>query len=298
MIIDKLIEKIIQRKNPSVVGLDPTAEIIPNYIKDKYVDAYGETNLAMAYAIIDFNKGIIDGISDIVPAVKPQIAFYESYGVEGMKAYQQTIEYAKSKGLIVIGDIKRGDIGSTCEGYAKGHFYGDFEADIVTLNPYLGYDSIEPFNRDKEKGAFVLIKTSNKSSKDLQDLEVDGYKVYELVAQRVTEWGGNSLGKYGYSNLGGVVGATYPEEGEKIRRIMKNSYLLVPGYGAQGGGAKDVVNLFNNDGLGAIVNSSRGIIAAYKKGYQEQQYTEAARQAAISMREDITKALEEAGKGF
>ncbi|MBO5389549.1 MAG: orotidine-5'-phosphate decarboxylase [Lachnospiraceae bacterium] len=304
--INTLIKKIQETNAPIVVGLDPMMSYIPKYIQEKAFAEYGETLKGAAEAIWEYNKGIIDATYDLIPAVKPQIAMYEQFGIEGLIAFERTCEYAKSKGLVVIGDIKRGDIGSTSTAYAVGHLgqvqvgskkYSGFSEDFVTVNPYLGTDGVKPFVdvcKEENKGIFVLVKTSNPSSGEFQDQLVDGRPLYELVAEKVVEWGNECMGDK-YSNVGCVVGATYPEMGKVLRKLMPNTYILVPGYGAQGGKAEDLVHYFNEDGLGAIVNSSRGIIAAYKQEkyaeFGEERYAEASRQAVIDMIEDITSAL-------
>ena len=308
MISDQLIKAIIEKKSPIVVGLDPRLESIPQDILDHCFELYGETLKAAAESILIFNKGIIDAVHDLVPAVKPQIAFYEQYGVEGMAAYKATCDYAKSKGLIVVADIKRGDIGSTSKAYSIAHlgmtkvgnsYHKAFEADFATINPYLGDDCMREFMEDVktyDKGLLILVKTSNKTSGQLQDLEVEGGRVYNKVAQIVSNWNDAIVGDTGYSPIGAVVGATYPSELEDLRRQMPKAILLVPGYGAQGGSANDVVGAFNQDGLGALINSSRGIIFAYEG--TEKEYGEAARQATMEMRESINGALEQAGKKY
>lgn len=304
--INTLIKKIQETNAPIVVGLDPMMSYIPKYIQEKAFAEYGETLKGAAEAIWEYNKGIIDATYDLIPAVKPQIAMYEQFGIEGLIAFERTCEYAKSKGLVVIGDIKRGDIGSTSTAYAVGHLgqvqvgskkYSGFSEDFVTVNPYLGTDGVKPFVdvcKEENKGIFVLVKTSNPSSGEFQDQLVDGRPLYELVAEKVVEWGNECMGDK-YSNVGCVVGATYPEMGKVLRKLMPNTYILVPGYGAQGGKAEDLVHYFNEDGLGAIVNSSRGIIAAYKQEkyaeFGEERYAEASRQAVIDMIEDINQAL-------
>lgn len=303
--INKLIEKIEQRKAPIVVGLDPMLSYLPEHILKKAYSEKGENLEGIAEAIWQYNKGIIDATYDLIPAVKPQIAMYEQFGIEGLKAYQKTINYSKEKDLVVIGDVKRGDIGSTSAAYATGHLgkvtiggkdYRGFDEDFITVNPYLGSDGVVPFIdvcKEENRGLFILVKTSNPSSGEFQDQLVDGRPLYELVGRKVAEWGELHMGN-AYSYIGAVVGATYPEMGKILRKLMPKTYILVPGYGAQGGKAEDLVHYFNNDGLGAIVNSSRGIIAAYKqKGYEkygEAAYADASRQAVIDMREDLEKA--------
>ena len=301
--IDKLVEKIKKTGAPIEVGLDPMLAYVPDFIQKKAFEAYGETLEGAAEAIWQFNKGIIDAVYDLIPAVKPQIAMYEQFGIEGMIAYQKTVDYCKEKGLVVIGDIKRGDIGSTSGAYATGHlgkaqvgsksYYG-FNEDFITINPYMGTDSVQPFIDvavPEKKGMFILTKTSNPSSGEFQDRLIDGRPLYEWVAEKVVEWGSQHMGACGYSYVGAVVGATYPEMGKVLRNIMKKNFILVPGYGAQGAKGSDLVNYFNEDGLGAIVNSSRGIIAAYKQDKYEkfgpEGYADASRQAVLDMIEDI-----------
>lgn len=307
--IDRLVEKIQKTHAPIVVGLDPMLGYIPEQITKKAFAEYGETLEGAAEAIWQFNKEIVDHTYDLIPAVKPQIAMYEQFGVEGMEAYKKTVDYCKSKGLIVIGDVKRGDIGSTSAAYAVGHLgkvrvgsrvYAGFDEDFATVNPYLGSDGIKPFIqvcKEEKKGLFILVKTSNPSSGEFQDRLVDGKPLYELVGEKVAEWGADHCGDT-YSYIGAVVGATYPEQGKALRRVMPKSFILVPGYGAQGGKGKDLVHFFNEDGLGAIVNSSRGIIAAYKQeayaAYGEEHFGEASRAAVEDMIADIRGALEAA----
>ena len=274
--IQKLIANIQKTNAPIVVGLDPMLNYIPKQVQEKAFKEYGETLEGAAEAIWQFNKAIVDETYDIIPAVKPQIAMYEQFGIPGLMAYKKTVDYCKEKGLVVIGDIKRGDIGSTSAAYATGHVgkvqvgskkYAGFDVDFVTLNPYMGSDSINPFIeacKEEKRGMFVLVKTSNPSSGEFQDQLVNGRPLYELVGEKVAEWGEGFMGD-SYSYVGAVVGATYPEMGKTLRKIMPKAYILVPGYGAQGGQGKDLVHFFNEDGLGAIVNSSRGIIAAYKQ---------------------------------
>lgn len=309
MFTDELIDKVLKCRNHTVVGLDPRLEYIPEHIKEETLkgmdDKDPDYSKCVAEAFFRFNKEIIDAIYDIVPAVKPQIAFYEQYGLAGLECFMKTCGYAKQKGMSVIGDVKRGDIGSTAEAYSDFYLGGkqySADTDCITVNPYLGTDSLAPFIKDcskNGKGIFILVKTSNKSSIDIQDLVSDGKMIYEHVAEMVAGLGKEHTGSRGYSAVGAVVGATFRKDAAKLRKIMKNNYFLVPGYGAQGGTAADVVECFNEDGLGAIVNSSRGIIAAYKSGqYKEQgmDFAAAARVAAISMRDDINKELEKQGK--
>jgi orotidine-5'-phosphate decarboxylase len=303
--INKLIERIQELEAPIVVGLDPMLSYVPEHIISQAYRSKGENLEGAAEAIWLFNKGIIDSICDLVPAVKPQIAMYEQFGIEGMKSYLRTVEYAREKGLIVIGDIKRGDIGSTSAAYATGHLgkvrigekeFRGFDEDFITVNPYLGSDGVLPFIevcKQENKGLFILVKTSNPSSGEFQDRLIDNRPLYELVGEKVAEWGELLMGSE-YSYIGAVVGATYPEIGKRLRKLMPKTFILVPGYGAQGGKAEDLRHYFNEDGLGAIVNSSRGIIAAYKlpryEGYGEAAYADASRQAVLDMREDLKKA--------
>ncbi|MFZ5352647.1 MAG: orotidine-5'-phosphate decarboxylase [Bacillota bacterium] len=300
MIFDVLIERVVKCKNHTVVGLDPRLEYVPGFIREEANT--GEVAKDAARAFLCYNKQLIDYLYDIVPAVKPQIAFYEQYGPPGLECFMETCSYAKSKGMVVVGDVKRGDIGSTAEGYAD-FFLGDnaysADTDIITVNPYLGTDSIAPFVKNCKKngkGVFVLVKTSNKSSVDIQDLVSNGRRIYEHVAEIVVELGDGSRGRHGYSSVGAVVGATFKEDAARLRKLMKHNYFLVPGYGAQGGTAEDAAECFNENGLGALVNSSRGIIAAYKapdysSRFSENQFAEAAREAAIKMRDDINNEL-------
>lgn len=305
--INKLVDKIQKLHAPIVVGLDPMLSYIPKAIQKKAFSEFGETLEGAAEAIWQFNKEIVDKTYDLIPAVKPQIAMYEQFGIEGLKAYKKTIDYCKSKDLIVIGDIKRGDIGSTSAAYAVGHLgkvtignnqYAAFDEDFATVNPYLGSDGVTPFIdvcKEEHKGLFILVKTSNPSSGEFQDRLIDNKPLYELVAEKVAEWGESHMGG-NYSYIGAVVGATYPQMGKALRKIMPKSFILVPGYGAQGGSGNDLAHFFNDDGLGAIVNSSRGIIAAYKQEqYQkfgEEAFADASRQAVIDMITDIDQALQ------
>lgn len=305
--INKLIAKIQKTHAPIVVGLDPMMNYIPEFIQKKAFAEYGETLEGASEAIWQYNKGIIDATYDLIPAVKPQIAMYEQFGIAGLKAYQKTVDYCHEKDLVVIGDIKRGDIGSTSAAYAVGHLgkvqvgtkqYAGFDEDFATVNPYLGSDGVKPFIdvcKEEKKGLFILVKTSNPSSGEFQDQKIDGRPLYELVGEKVAQWGEEHMGD-AYSYIGAVVGATYPEMGKVLRRLMPKTFILVPGYGAQGGKGADLVHFFNEDGLGAIVNSSRGIIAAYKQEkyakYGESNYAEASRQAVLDMIEDIDGALQ------
>ena len=304
--ISQLIEKIQKTKAPICVGLDPMLSYVPEHIVKMAFDAYGETLEGAAEAIWQYNKEIIDNTYDLIPAVKPQIAMYEQFGIEGLVVYKKTVDYCHEKGLVVIGDAKRGDIGSTSAAYATGHLgkvqvgsksYSGFDTDILTVNPYLGTDGVKPFVEvcnTNDRGIFVLVKTSNPSSGEFQDRLVDGRPLYELVAEKVVEWGEASMDG-DYSNVGAVVGATYPEMSKILRKLMPKTYFLVPGYGAQGGTAEDLKYCFNEDGLGAIVNSSRGIIAAYKKDayakFGPEHFADASRQAVIDMIADIGRVL-------
>lgn len=307
--INKLVDKIQKTHAPIVVGLDPMLSYVPEHIKQKAFAAYGETLAGAGEAIWQFNKQIVDATYDLIPAVKPQVAMYEQFGLEGMKAFQKTVDYCHEKGLIVIGDVKRGDIGSTSEAYAVGHLgkvqvgskrISAFDEDFATVNPYLGSDGIKPFIKvckEENKGLFILVKTSNPSSGEFQDRQIDGRALYEWVGEQVDAWGKEHMGER-YSYIGAVVGATYPEQGKILRKVMPNSFILVPGYGAQGGRGKDLVHFFNEDGLGAIINSSRGIIAAYKQeayaGFGAQNFADASRQAVLDMIADIDGALQAA----
>ena len=305
--IQKLIDKIQKTQAPIVVGLDPMMNYIPEHIQKKAFAQFGETLEGAAEAIWQYNKEIVDAVYDLVPAVKPQIAMYEQFGIEGLKAFKKTVDYCKEKDLVVIGDIKRGDIGSTSAAYAVGHLgkvqvgsktYAGFDEDFATVNPYLGSDGIKPFIdvcKEEKKGLFILVKTSNPSSGEFQDRLIDGRPLYELVGEQVARWGEECMGET-YSYIGAVVGATYPEMGKILRKIMPKSFILVPGYGAQGGKGADLVHFFNEDGLGAIVNSSRGIIAAYKQekyaAFGGEGYADASRKAVEDMIADIRGALE------
>ena len=305
--INKLISNIRKTNAPIVVGLDPMLNYIPEHIQKKAFAEFGETLEGAAEAIWQYNKGIVDATYDLIPAVKPQIAMYEQFGIPGLIAYKKTVDYCKSKDLVVIGDIKRGDIGSTSAAYAVGHLgqvqvgskkYAGFDEDFATVNPYLGSDGVKPFMdicKEEKKGIFVLVKTSNPSSGEFQDRVIDGRPLYELVGEKVAQWGDELMGDE-YSYVGAVVGATYPEMGKVLRKIMPKTFILVPGYGAQGGKGADLVHFFNEDGLGAIVNSSRGIIAAYKqekyKEFGAENYADASRAAVKDMIADISGALD------
>ncbi len=305
--IKQLMDKIEKTKAPVCIGLDPMLSYVPEHILAKSFEAFGETLEGAAEAVWQFNREIVDCTYDLIPAVKPQIAMYEQFGIEGLKAYQKTVDYCHEKGLVVIGDAKRGDIGSTSAAYAAGHLgkvvvggksYAGFGTDFLTVNPYLGTDGVKPFVdvcKAEDKGIFVLVRTSNPSSGEFQDRLIDGRPLYELVGEKVAEWGEEHMGD-NYSYIGAVVGATYPEMGKALRRIMPKTFILVPGYGAQGGTGKDLVHFFNSDGLGAIVNSSRGIIAAYKQekyaAFGPEHFADASRAAVEDMVADIRQALE------
>ena len=305
--INQLGANIKKTGAPIVVGLDPMLNYIPEQVQKKAFAEYGETLEGAAEAIWQFNKEIVDKTYDLIPAVKPQIAMYEQFGLPGLAAFKKTVDYCKEKGLVVIGDIKRGDIGSTSAAYAVGHIgkvkvgsktYAPFDEDFVTVNPYLGSDGVNPFLdvcKEEKKGIFVLVKTSNPSSGEFQDQKIDGRPLYELVGEKVAAWGSEVMGDE-YSYVGAVVGATYPEMGKVLRKVMPKAYILVPGYGAQGGKGKDLVHFFNEDGLGAIVNSSRGIIAAYKQEqyakFGAENFGDASRAAVETMIADIKGALE------
>lgn len=311
MFTDKLFDRIKEMQNPSVVGLDPRLEYVPAYIREEAFWEFGNNLQAAATAITRFNEKIIEAVHDIVPAVKPQLAYYEMLGVEGIKAFEKTVNYARSKGMLVIADGKRNDIGSTAEAYSAAYLgetaLGDekvraFEADALTVNPYLGQDGIKPFIEDCSKygkGIFVLVKTSNKSSGQLQDLMTQyGKSIYEIVAELVEDWGKDTIGRNGYSAVGAVVGATYPNQAKILRSIMKHAYILVPGYGAQGGTARDAAHCFQPDGSGAIINASRSIMCAWQSKqwasrFNEKEFHLASREEAIRMRDEINEALKQ-----
>ena len=300
-IIDQLIEKIKIMKNPTVIGLDPRYEMLPKCVKDKYP----KTLEGVGQAIIEYNKALIDAIYDIIPAIKLQIAFYEMYGIPGMQAFKVTCEYAKQKGMFVIADIKRGDIGSTAQGYSNAYLgktkieeneQSLYDIDFVTVNPYMGTDCVKPFIDDCKKynkGLFILVKTSNPSSGELQDVKLEnGEEVYTRVAKYVEKWGEELRGEYNYSSISAVVGATYPEQLKQLRQIAPHTYFLIPGYGAQGGKAEDIALGFDENGLGGIVNASRSLMCAYKsdmwKGkFEEKDYAKATRAEAIRMKEEL-----------
>ena len=304
--IDKLIKKIQETQNPTVMGLDPRYEMLPQCITNKYAqDLEGASK-----AIIEYNKALIDATYDIIPAIKPQIAFYEMFGIEGIKAFKETCEYAKQKGMIVIADIKRGDIGSTAQGYSNA-FLGKtkigekeesiFDVDFVTINPYMGTDCVKPFIEDCKKygkGVFILVKTSNPSSGEIQDLKTEnGEEIYTKVAQLVEKWGEELRGEYGYSSIAAVVGATYPEQLKQIRETAPHTYFLIPGYGAQGGKAEDIALGFDEKGLGGIINASRSLMCAYKSDrwkaqFDETEYAQATRAEALRMKEELNKAIQ------
>ena len=303
MSMDLMIKKIIEMNSPVVAGLDPKLDYVPAYIQTECFAEYGETAEGGAQALLRFNKALIDELCEVVPAVKVQAAYYEMYGIEGMKTLYETVDYAKSKGMYVILDGKRNDIGSTAQAYSCG-WLGKTQigakseamsgADCLTVNPYLGSDGILPFVEDcktYDKGIFALVKTSNPSSGELQDLVIDGKPLYEKVAELVSGWGADNVGEYGYSAVGAVVGATYPQQAKRLRAVMPHTYFLVPGYGAQGAGADDVAVSFDKEGLGAIVNSSRAIMCAYKKTGDEKHFAKAAKDEAVDMTKAINAAI-------
>ncbi len=305
MSFDRLIEKIVEKQNPTVAGLDPKLDYVPQSIKSACFEKYGKTLEGAAAALLEFNKAIIDQIYDIVPAIKPQAAYYEMYGWQGVKALADTIAYAQSKGMFVMTDGKRNDIGTTMEAYAAAHLgttvvdgeeISAFGADALTVNGYLGTDGIKPLCeicKKGDKGIFVLVKTSNPSSGELQDMKLEnGATVYEQMGRMCESWGEELPGKYGYSGVGAVVGATYPDQLLEMRQKAPHTFFLVPGYGAQGGGAQDAKNAFDKNGLGAIINSSRGIMCAWKKqGLTEDDFAKAARNEALRMKDDILSTI-------
>ena len=299
--IDRLINKIKETNNPTVIGLDPRYELLPKCVLEKYPN----TLEGVSQAIIEYNKALIDKTCDVIPAIKPQIAFYEMFGIPGMKAFEETCKYAKQKGMIVIADIKRGDIGSTAQGYSNAYLgktkIGEkeesiFDVDFVTVNPYMGTDCVKPFIEDckkYDKGIFILVKTSNPSSGELQDVKLEnGEEVYVKVAKLVEEWGKELRGEYGYSSIAAVVGATYPKQLKEIREIAPHAYFLIPGYGAQGGKVEDIALGFDKNGLGGIVNASRSLMCAYKSElwkdkFEEKDYAKATRAEALRMKRDL-----------
>ena len=299
--IDRLINKIKETNNPTVIGLDPRYELLPKCLLEKYPN----TLEGISQAIVEYNKALIDETYDVIPAVKPQIAFYEMFGIPGMKAFEETCKYAKQKGMIVIADIKRGDIGSTAQGYSNAYLgktkIGEkeesiFDVDFVTVNPYMGTDCVKPFIEDCKKygkGIFILVKTSNPSSGELQDVKLEnGEEVYVKVAKLVEEWGKDLRGENGYSSIAAVVGATYPKQLKEIREIAPHTYFLIPGYGAQGGKAEDIALGFDKNGLGGIVNASRSLMCAYKSElwkdkFAEKDYAKATRAEALRMKEEL-----------
>lgn len=285
MAFEKLSELIKLKSNPTVMGLDPMLEYVPDFIRKEK---------SVCETLFEFNKGLIDSVADLIPAVKPQSAFYEQYGFDGMKALDMTIEYANKAGLYVILDVKRNDIGSTAEAYANAYLSEGTGIDCITVNPYLGIDGIKPFitkARETNKAMFILVKTSNPSSADFQDLDCGGMPLYRRVADKVVEWGSDSIAADGYNICGAVVGATYPKQLEELRAVMPNTFILVPGYGAQGGTAQDIVSAFDSNGGGAIVNSSRGLMCAYMKYSDTANYQKYTREAVIAMKNDLSNIL-------
>lgn len=307
MSMDRLLEKIVEKQNPTVAGLDPKLSYIPEFIREESYRKFGKTMEGAADALLTFNKGLIDALCDIVPAVKPQAAYYEMYGWQGVKALSETISYAREKGMFVITDGKRNDIGATMQAYAAAHLgttevEGEtleaFGADALTVNGYLGSDGIEPLLavcEERDKGIFVLAKTSNPSSGELQDRKLEtGEPIYRAMGIMCEKWGEKLPGKYGYSGVGAVVGATYPAQLGELREALPHTFFLVPGYGAQGGGADDVVPAFDKNGLGAVVNSSRGIMCAWqKRNLDGTKYAQAARDEAVRMRDEIAARIGE-----
>jgi len=304
---DRLMDKIKKTNNPTVMGLDPLIDYVPDSIIKKYTGSdktYAET---VSLSILEFNIRLIDSVKGVVPAVKPQLAYYEMLGIHGMECFQKTVRYAADNGFIVIADGKRNDILSTAQCYSKAYLGGyklpdnslsaDFESDALTVNPYLGYDGIKPFVdlcESNGKGIFVLVRTSNPSAIDFQDIKTSDNKyVYEKVAEKVSIWGKTTIGENGYSSVGAVVGATWPQQSLSLRRDMPNAIILVPGYGAQGGGADDAVAAFDNDGNGAIVNASRSLMCAYKNiENDKERFEEATVMEAIKMRDALNEALD------
>lgn len=300
MSFDVLQEKIIAMKNPTVAGLDPRPEYVPDHIMTRHTKEKGETLQAAADAYYEFNCGLIDTLCDIVPAMKPQSAYYELLGFAGVETLKKTLDYAKLKGLYVIADVKRNDIGSTATAYSEAYLGSvkignnelfPFDFDAATVNAYLGSDGINPFIETCvrcDKAIFALVKTSNPSSVELQDLITGDRNLYTAVGDLLARISRSTIGKYGYSRVGAVVGATYPSDMRFLRKRLDTTFFLVPGYGAQGGGAEDVVPAFDEYGRGAIINSSRAIMCAWKKtGNNGEDYKEAARAAALQMRDEL-----------
>lgn len=303
--IDRLIEKIKEINNPTVIGVDTRYDMVPDCVKNKY----SKDIKGMCSAMLEYSKALIDSTYDIIPAVKLQSAYFEMYGVEGIKLYKEMIDYCKEKDMVVMADVKRGDIGSTSAGYSKAYLgkntinekeEGIFDVDFATVNPYMGSDCVNPFVEDckkYDKGIFVLVKTSNKSSGELQDLKTeDGEEIYKKVAKLVNTWGKDLIGKYGYSSVSAVVGATYPKQLQELRELMPHSYFLIPGYGAQGGKAEDIALGFDENGLGGIVNATRSLMCAYKSDlwkdkFKEEDYAKATRAEAIRMRDELNNAI-------
>lgn len=305
MSMNRLLERIVKMQNPTVAGLDPKLSYIPEHIREKSYEKYGKTPEGAADALLTFNKSLVDALCDIVPAVKPQAAYYEMYGWQGVRALAETIAYAKEKGMFVITDGKRNDIGATMQAYAAAHLgttdvegaaLEAFGADALTINGYLGTDGIKPLLevcKAGDKGIFVLVKTSNPSSGELQDKELaDGRTVYRAMGDMCEGWGKELPGAYGYSGVGAVVGATYPAQLEELRKALPHTFFLVPGYGAQGGAADDVAPAFDENGLGAVVNSSRGIMCAWQKeNCAPEEFAQAARREAVRMRDEIVRRI-------
>lgn len=304
-IMDRLIEKIKETNNPTVIGVDTRYDMVPECVKSKYPkDING-----MCEAMLEYSKGLIDATYDIIPAVKLQSAYFEMYGVQGIKLYKEMIDYCKQKDMIVMADVKRGDIGSTSSGYSRAYLgkniingkeEGIFDVDFATVNPYMGSDCVNPFVEDckkYDKGIFVLVKTSNKSSGEIQDLKTeDGEEIYKKVARLANNWGDELIGEYGYSSVSAVIGATYPKQLKELRELMPNAYFLIPGYGAQGGKAEDIALGFDENGLGGIVNATRSLMCAYKSDlwkdkFAEEDYAKATRAEAVRMRDELNRAI-------
>ena len=303
--IDKLINKIKETNNPTVMGLDPRYDMLPKCVTDRCP----KTLEGVSKAIIEYNKALIDATYDIIPAIKPQLAFYEMFGIPGMVAFEETCKYAKEKGMIIIADNKRGDIGSTAQGYSNAYLgrtpIGEIEeavydVEFITVNPYMGTDCVKPFIEDCKKynkGIFILVKTSNPSSGELQDVKLgSGEEVYKKVVELVEKWGEELRGEYGYSSIAAVVGATYPKQLQELRELAPHTYFLIPGYGAQGGKASDIALGFDKTGLGGIVNASRSLMCAYKSEnwkdkFKEEEYAQATRAEALRMRDELKEEI-------